>query len=261
MQITSELYQNILAVNHWKEVRLVIGDEGLLVDERGNILEIGGYTFIVDSGEAENGYDESVLVSMSTNRRVFSEDVPSVGCCVAGEIDVKMRKPVGDIPRMARLVPYVRLTDGTRHSEWIQKGEYFIDTRKTDRSSDNVEWLTLHGYDSMLKSETGYPSSAIDWPANDTAVLQEIASAIGVEIDERTYEQMTHGYRIQYPADYSCREVLGHIASAYAGNFIMSDEGKLLLITLNSLPPDTSYLITSGEDRRPITFGGDRILV
>ena len=70
---------------------------------------------------------------------------------------------------------------------------------------------------------------------------------------------MTWGYPVQYPAEYSCREVLGFIAAMYAGCFVISDLGELRLVALNSIPPETRRLIT--KDGFAITFGGVRILV
>ena len=61
------------------------------------------------------------------------------------------------------------------------------------------------------------------------------------------------------PVGYSSREMLGFIAGAYGGNFIISDENQLLLIKLGDLPAETNYLIDAAGDA--ITFGGDRILV
>ena len=55
------------------------------------------------------------------------------------------------------------------------------------------------------------------------------------------------------------REILGYIAAMYAGNFIMSDDGKLRLVRLNEIGIETHYLVdTAGY---VLTFGGDRILV
>lgn len=92
-------------------------------------------------------------------------------------------------------------------------------------------------------------------------MVKEIANAMGVAVDKRTVQLMNHAYPIEYPGDYSQREVLGFIAAAYAGCFVMSDLGELRLVVLNNLPQDTRNLVISLSDRRAITFGGVRILV
>jgi hypothetical protein len=89
--------------------------------------------------------------------------------------------------------------------------------------------------------------------------VNEIAYQMGVSVDARTTALMTNAYTIPLPTGYSYREVLGYIASMYVGCFIMSDEGKLRLVSLLELPHETNYLID--QIGNAITFGGDRILV
>lgn len=259
MQPTSDLYRSILSGTHWKEIRLVIGDSGVLINERGSRITFGGVNILVATGGADDGYDDSRLFMLKTRSAVFSASTPTVGDCVSGQIDVEMLKPAADIPKQARMVPYVRLTDGIRHSEWLQKGVYYIDTRKNSVTQAGEEILTLTGYDSMMKAEQDYPSSTMDWPARDIDVVREIAAFMGVAVDQRTVELMTEGYPINYPAGYSCRETLGGIAALYGGCFIMSDLGELRLVTLYGIPKETNYLIDHAGFA--ILIGGDHILV
>ena len=258
MQETSSLYKQLLAdPGHWKEYTLVIGESGVLVNERAEKITFGGTAILVASSGADGGFRESAIISMSTQKSIFHDSNPSVGNCISGQITVDMMKPKGDIPRRARLVPYVRLTNGIEHSEWIQKGVFFIDRR--EYSGDENERITISGYDHIILTEADFPSSTDEWPRMDIDVVRDIASAIGTSIDRRTVQIMNNGYKINYPAEYSMREVLENIAAMYAGSFVMSDTGELLLVTMFGIPKQTSYLI----DRAgfAITFGGDRILV
>lgn len=242
MQETSDLYKELYRNDHQVENRLLVGSKDTPL------------------AELETAYGEDMLVSMSTAVRMFSGETPTVGSCVSGEISVKMLYPADQPPRQAKLVPQVRLTDGTRYSEWISKGVFFIDTRKKGGENIGVETLTLTGFDAMLRAEQDYPASALDWPARDIDVVGEIAAFMGVEIDPRTIETMTKGYTVQYPGgEYSCRETLGYIAAMYGGCFIMNDVGQLRLVKLNSIPKGTNYLIDNNGFA--ITFGGVRILV
>ena len=259
MHVVSELYKELLSKDARREVRLAIGETGNLITKRGEKITFGGVSILVGATGADGGYDESTLISMSTENSVFSENMPEVGCCIAGEIDIEMMKPYGTIPKKGRMVPYVRLTDGTRFSEWIQKGVFYIDTRESKKDGSSIERIVIHGFDDMLKAEQEYPESSLQWPARDIDVVREIARFMDVDIDKRTIERMTDGYRIQYPAGYSCREVLGYLAGMYAGCFIMSDLGELQLVSLNEIPPETRYLVTAAGEA--ITFGGVRILV
>ena len=264
MHETSPLYKELFSeyqagVPEVKfETSLAIGENGVLLTSQGDAITFGGVSILVGATGGDGGYDEKLLMSVSTSAAEFTGS-PSVGNCVSAEIDVKMLKPLGDIPEMARIVPYIRLTDGSRHSEWIQKGVFYIDTRGKVEDGSNIEKIQIHGYDDMLKTEQDYPSSTLEWPALDIDVVWEIAAFLGVSVDARTIPIINRGYRINYPAGYSCRDTLGYIAAMYAGSFVMSDLGELRLITIHGIPPETRYLIES--DGIAITFGGDRILV
>ena len=158
---------------------------------------------------------------------------------------------------MSRVVPYVRVCNSEKQSEWIQKGVYFID--KHSYSGEDNELMVIHGYDAMLFSEADYPSSEDEWPRKDIDVVRDIAKEMDVTVDPRTAEIMRNGYMVQYPADYSQREVLGFLAAMYAGSFVMSDTGELRLIQMNGIPKETSYL--TDHAGFVLTFGGEKILV
>ena len=64
-------------------------------------------------------------------------------------------------------------------------------------------------------------------------------------------------YPVDENGDMTMREVLSGIAISNAGNWVITLEGKLLLIKITDIPPETNYLIT--EDGDAITFGGVRI--
>ncbi len=240
MQNTSGLYNTIISSRHWYETKLVVNDVS---------------------------YGEDVLISVKTSHRVFSDNQPVVGGCLAAELNVEMLVPNETIPRMAKVRLYVRAKNATQTSEWIPQGVFFIDTRKVTHNDSGLNVLVLHCYDAMLKAEADYPSTTHSWPYSDIDVVKEIAKTIGLQssitattgIDSRTITLMDKAYQIGLPAGYSMREVLGNIAAMYAGNWVMNYDGQLRLITLAELPPETYYLIDSLFE--PITFGGDHILV
>ena len=240
MYSTSQNYGSIVAGEHFFETR---------VDINGNY------------------YGETVLMSMSMAYRVFSEQQPTVGGCLSAELEVTMLAPDEEIPRMAKVRPYVRAKNEEQSSEWIPQGVFYIDTRETTSNDDGLNILTLHCYDAMLKTEGDYPSTSTSFPKSDIDVVKEIAKTIGLQssssattgIDDRTLTVMNKAYQIGLPVGYSMREVLGNIASMYAGNWIMNYDGKLRLVTLAELPDETNYLVDSSYDA--ITFGGDKILV
>lgn len=240
MQTTSNLYKELLASDYTVETRLAIATKGRLINEEGYYITFGGFRIVVEDGsDPDNGYNEGHLMTMTVSgKKLFTKNTPAVGCCVAAQLDVTMKKPNVAIPKNAELVPYVRLRNREKHSEWIKKGVFYIDTRKeTDGGRDKK--LVLKAYDAMLKTETDYPSSSLSWPATDISVVREICSYLGFELDPRTEAIITKGYRVQLPTGYSCREVLGYIAAMYGGNFVMSDLGRLLLVQMGTQPADT----------------------
>lgn len=260
MQETSAVYRELRSdPNSYVETRLTIGESGVLATEQGDRILFGGVNILVATSGADSGYAENVLKSVTTSNQIFQGDVPMVGGCVSGEIDVEMLSPVADIPVRARMALFVRLVNESKYSEWLPKGVYFIDTRQKCAGRNDVEWLTIHGYDDMMKAEMDYPNSTLQFPARDVDVVNEIAKALEVAVDPRTYAIMTAGYLVQYPSGYCSREVLGYIASMYGGSFIMNESGELRLIQMFGIPAETRYLID--ESGYSITFGGDRILV
>lgn len=158
------------------------------------------------------------------------------------------------VPRAATIKRYVRLKNGTQATEWLPKGVFFTNRR----SEEDGQW-TVEAFDAMRKSEWIWtPDQSLVFPMTAPDAVAEIARIMQVQIDPRT--QLNPAYTIDYPAnDYTLRDELRFIAAAHAGNWIVTDEGKLLLVPLLSAPPETFYLVTEYGD--PITFGGDRILV
>jgi hypothetical protein len=232
MQTTSALYRSILAdPDHWFESQLVIDGVGI--------------------------FDETQLFSISTSLEMF-QDYPTIGKAVSGEVNIKMMFPDTTIPDMACLRPQVRVCNATDQSEWLPQGVYYVDTRERTKNDDGLDVLTIHGYDAMLKAEQMF-NGRITGDSVDIDMVNEIAYQLGVELDSRTTALMTAAFTIPFPVGYTYREILGYIASMYVGCFILSDEGKLRLVSILELPEETNYLIDQIGDS--ITFGGDRILV
>lgn len=232
MQTTSELYKQILSdPGHHKETKLDI---------------------------AGTEYTEANIVSVETSGGLYT--TPGIGNCAARQINLEVL-PIGTIPRQARIKVYVRLVLGEQASEWIPKGTFFISTRSRNKVTDS---LTITGYDAMLKAESVWLNSDYDyenWPMQQADAVDDIAYRMGVELDSRTV--LTTQFPVDYPVDengdLTMREVLGYIAVSNAGNWIITDEGKLLLVKFGDIPEETHYLVE--EEGYCITFGGDRILV
>ena len=210
-------------------------------------------------------YGQNMIWSMKTSRKLFSEDKPMIGCAMVGQIDLTLTSPGVTFSRMAKIKPYIRLYSKTRriYSGWLQKGEYFVDTRPADQS-DGIETLEITGYDAMRKANRKYPSSTLAWTATSPYayyVVNEICGFLGISMDSRTRALLTStldtDHVVGFPAQYTIAEVLGSIAAMYGGNFCISDTGTLLLVGLMDLPKETYLLINERGDY--LTFGGIRI--
>lgn len=208
MQSVSTLFQTLWeAENHIVETKLVIN----------------GVTYTDD------------IILVDTSNPLFADGIPQAGCVVCGSLYAQIVTPAVTIPRMASVKPYIRLTDGTQTSEWIQKGEFFTDKQYAD--DDGV--LTINAYDALIKTtNVMYTTTGAqeNFPKSDIAMVREIAQMIGVSVDSRTTSIMNKNYQVEYvgfgDGGYTMREILGYIAAMYAGNFCISDTGKLRLISL-----------------------------
>lgn len=159
-----------------------------------------------------------------------------------------------NVPRAAVIRRYIRLRNGVQVSEWLPKGVFFV-----NRRADDAGYWTVEAYDAMRKAEALWaPDQGLKFPMTMPAAAAEFSRIMEVELDPRTV--LNPAYTIDYPAnDYTIRDELRFIAAAHAGNWIVTDEGKLLLVPLLSIPPETNFLIT--EYGSAITLGGVKILV
>lgn len=229
MHTTSALYQRLLRdPHHRKEMRVRIAWED---------------------------YGQDRIVSLETSGGVF--DQPDIGGCASRQIDLTLRQP-GTIPRSAEIRVFVRLALGDEVSEWIPKGVFYISTRRLDTRTG---FLELHGFDAMRRAgEIWEIDPHANWPMSEQEAVADIARQMGVEVDPRT--ALSGAFPVDYPVDedgdLAMADVLEGIAVSEAGNWVISDEGKLLLLKLGDIPPETNYLVDENGDA--ITFGGVRIL-
>ena len=186
--------------------------------------------------ESQDGpaYREDFIDTVTTSGEIFGQDTKQAGVCSARTVQLAMKKPRQVIPRRGRIVPLLRIANDWESSEWIPKGEFFVDTRQTEPGyEDGVEFVEITGYDAMMRAEQDYPMpSRLQWPAPDYLVLQEIADFMGVPIEPETLAMMDGRVMVPNPEWFCCREVLSGIGAGYAGNLSIDDYGRLKLIRL-----------------------------
>ena len=244
MRETNDLYKRLLAdPGHIKENRLII------------------------AGEI---YDESkiVLSSLVTTEQLFAADKLSIGGAVAREISFSAFLS-DSVPKRAKIIHEVRLRLGDEVSEWLQKGVYYIDTRKRDPLTGIT---SVHGFDAMLMAEQVWTPADTDiFPMPMKEAIRKTAAILDIPLDPRNVYRTDDAYKVDYPvadgtaseeqqaAGLTIRQVWRWIAAAMGGNFIINDLGELRLVPLNALPGNTGYLVT--ETGQPLVFGDTRILV
>lgn len=224
-------------------------------------------------------YGSSRIVSARIERGCM--DSLSIGNAVSASLNLSFF-PVSDIPRMAEIVCEVRLRDSVadvyvgdeysnvmmtedgfiiaaqygKKSEWITRGRFYVDTRKLDKSTG---LLTVTAYDKMLFAEAPYIDQVGTYPMPMADAVSFIADQIGVDVDERS--EIYNGYVDSPTHVYNMREVLRFIASASGGNFIISDTGKLRLVSVASPVNAVEYhceeLASIGDE---LTITGVRLL-
>lgn len=240
MQDTSALYKSIIAdSNHSFETKLVLEEHASLMGEGEPTFDVLG----------------RMLRSVSRDRPGMGGQTPSVGNALAASLEVEMEQLDWILDPMEKIEVYVRAVGASGEvSEWIPQGTYFLDTRQIT----GYGTLRITAYDSMLKTEKAYPDTNHAWPYPDIDVLEEIAQDIEVTLDQRTIDTVTAGLMIELPADFTEREVLCMIASAYAGNFVITDQNTLLLVPLYGTDDENitgSFLSDDGQTA--LTFGDE----
>lgn len=196
-------------------------------------------------------YGEDVLQDMSIHRKLFNGDTPSIGGCVAAEIDVNIYLESSMVGRMAELIPMICVSDDVATSDWYPQGVFYVDTRLY-----NVDTglLTLHGYDAILKMEQPYIRSMYGakqtaWDKYQRTAATEICNFLGITLDNPT--AISTLYKVTYPGfgegELTFREVMGYIAASNCGNWTTTKDGKLRLVIFGDLPTETNYLLADNE--------------
>lgn len=220
--------------------------------------------FIYQSRNRFIVYEDTEIVSASIRAAMLDRDL-SVGNCIAKELQLVLYQNPGlfTIPRMAKIELQIRLNDGDVQSNWYPKGTFYIDTR----SEDTHGRLVINAYDAMLMLDTPFCTDGEQeegWPFDDDYIVEEILDRIQIAADPSISEVITNKYKVQYPGfgvgAMTMREVLGYIGALYAGNWVITDDNKMRIIVLGSIPAlGDGYLINESGDY--IIVGGYKIIV
>lgn len=197
-------------------------------------------------------YGSDAEVSHNVKRKIYDNFSFGNAECAMLQLEIY----ADDIPKGAKIVRECRLVNGSQASEWIPKGTFYTSTR----TEEDGLW-DITAYDLMRRGDAVWkPSQSDTFPMPMKDAVERLRKAIDpdLELDERC--EISATYQVDFPpSDQTIRQTLKYIAAAHLANWIITEENKLLLVPLLSLPEGTGYLVN--EYGNPITFGGVRILV
>lgn len=222
MQTTSETWKSLWANgNAWLETKAIIA-----------------------------GVEYTDISAPAINRAAMQGGL-GVGNAVSASLSLAVRT-TDDIPKSAPVEILMRLTDGTTSSEWLPAGMFYISKRARDpvagvqsfecydallkgnAALDEVPWTTEDGEQITTEDDVPIMFNA-SYPRDMASLVTDIAIMLGVELDARTVINTGAEYVVSNPvAGSTIRDLLGIVAAAHGGNWIITPGGKLRLVPVIS---------------------------
>lgn len=219
--------------------------------------ELGSFyqvrVWVVTSG-ATYGHDK--LRSCKIRQSLSGGSGLSVGGVVSAQCDILLREDTENWPRMAEFQVQVRIVseDETQTSEWLTMGTFYTDERQADRYGN----LSITGFDAMLKTEQSWTDKVqnlpANWPITASAAAALLSEATGIQLDARNNLDNTVAF-IGLDTTSTAREVLSTIAAAQGGNWQITPNGRLLLVTYQDM--DGAFPAIAGIAVAGISVVGD----
>lgn len=198
--------------------------------------------FSLDAYAIINGKRYNKITAPIIDKQLMSNALSVGNCCNAScQFSVLTDDT---IPKGAEVKIRVRLFDDNKHSEWLNYGTFYIDTR--DNNYEGM--LDLTCYDSMKKVDQVFVANnnynTVGWPKPMSEVVPLIAQRLGVEVDPRTSIKTDVDYVVPFPDNgLTVRDVLNYIAAAHAGNWYITEDNALRLVPLIQSPSETYNII------------------
>jgi hypothetical protein len=186
---------------------------------------------------------------MNAEMQLCDDTTFTIGNVFSRKLNLSV-KPKGTIPKMAAVEVYMRMNGASGPTEWLAQGKYFIDTRRKSGLATSFEC-----YDKVLMMEQPFVAEgeALVYPMSMADAITKVCTALSITFANPSSIQS--GFQIEYPNDLTMREVLGYIADANAGNFIINSSGDLQLIKpINGTSVATGSHLTLSDDNDIRTF-------
>ncbi len=188
--------------------------------------------------------DELLHPGIQLTRGVMPEDSFGIGTVAVSGLKFSVRAKETQPRATARVDFFVRLVLGDAASEWLPKGSYIVDSRKTTLNNVSFECLdAVAMLDEVWVTEV---SPHYNPPMREVA--QTICGLHDIEIEN--IDVIPEDYIIGNANDLTKRQVLGFIASACGCNAALNDAGRLEFYPLRvpSVTTDIGKTITSATE-------------
>lgn len=200
------------------------------------ILDGGHYEWRIANDEtidANTTIVKDALIEGKVNPVLFKQ--ASIGNVISRELDFSFYKTAAlDSTKPLRL--QFRAVDDTQQSDWYDKGLFWIDTYDTSNYTDRA---VIKAFDPLLKANVTYLETGVWTAKTDWAIVQEIATDIGVSIESGTQTMFSTTVTITEAPSIGVNgttdiQMLSYIAIMRKGNWIINDNNELQLIPLFS---------------------------
>lgn len=170
-------------------------------------------------------FDKTEIIDFEIDNSITEGDDFSIGNVITSKLILNLFTDY-KLEKNAVVKPYIRLDGIEGPSEWLQLGEFRIDNRK---KQGNV-WK-FECYDELLKTQMLYKTN-LQFPTTTKQILLEMLFNLDFEMDEEELVNLEE-FEVTRRIDsylYTYREVLSYIATIYAANIVMDNEGKLKFV-------------------------------
>lgn len=183
---------------------------------------------ILADGEEYNSVDDIEDNSLKLLRPVFSRDKVigncpcfSLSCCLKDKAVVPSKGSI--------FILSIRLKNREKYTDWVKLGEYKIYRREHHKDG----WTSYVCRDRMQMANQIYEPTIMpeEWPASMKRVLEDSLQSLGLSLDSRSEIQEGEDWVIENPGKISMRAIWSYIATVHGGNFIITPQQTLLLVT------------------------------
>ncbi|MDO5402988.1 MAG: hypothetical protein Q4F11_06070, partial [Eubacteriales bacterium] len=161
-------------------------------------------------------YEGRISSETITSGSTSGSDI-AIGSAVSARLEITM-KDIGELFENTECQVQIGILLGDGSYEYVPMG--FFTAQKPEESGGNIKFTA---YDRMMKTEKAFISS-LTYPATALQVLDEACKACGIT---RATIGLGTVYVSKKPEGYTCREIIGYMASLYGKFACIDREGKL----------------------------------